>query len=138
MKVFSGVLCVAFFFLPMLPTTDVHAENDAVRYSENQLRLGVPTLTVIGVTFIGHALTPIGKWKAEIRKLTEEANFLQRWMLLIDHPESLEKLNKELVRIEKEKAAKKKKLRRLERWTYPILTVVGAGAMALTLLLRKD
>lgn len=139
LKIFSTALLLAFVFMTVFPTTQARASNDSSTAPGTHIHnsyFGLPTIVVMGVTAIGHWLTPIDEWKAEIRKLTDDELFVQRWMLLNDDPESLEKGKRALARIQKEKKAKQKKLRRLERWAYPVIALVGSGAMALTLWLK--
>ena len=63
---------------------------------------------------------------------------MERWMLLNDAPESLEKAEAHLSRIQKELQAKEKKRKRTVLWFIPAITVINTGAILLFEWLRKD
>lgn len=140
LKAASTVFLLAFTVLMAPLTTPANVSSDASTGSENDSfkRIGLPVGVVIGVTTLGYWLTPMDEWQSEIQKLTEDEMFIQRWMLFNDDPATLEKGKRALARIQKEKKAKQKKLRRLQKWAYPAITLVGASAMMLTFWLRGD
>ena len=100
--------------------------------------IGLTTIVLLSVTSLGRWLTPLDEWHAEIRKLTEDERFVERWMLLNDDPASLEKGNRAIAKIRKEREALEKKYNRLQWLYYPAISVIGAGAMMLMFSLRRD
>lgn len=118
--------------------TSTKRTNDSSTHETSRPLIGFPTLVVIGVTSFGYLLTPLDEWDAEIRKLIEDELFVQRWMLLNDDPASLEKGKKAIAKIQKQRKAAEKKRKRFLWWYYPSMTVIGAGAMMLTLWLQRD
>lgn len=118
--------------------TPTKEANDSRRHKENSPLIGLPTLVVMGVTSFGYWLTPLGEWQAEIYKLTEDELFVQRWMLLNDDPDSLEKGKRAITKIQKQRKAIEKKRKRFLWLYYPTITVIGTGAMMLTFWLQKD
>ena len=87
---------------------------------------------------IGYGLSPLDELNADIAKLKGDALFMERWMLLNDDPESLEKAEAHLSRIQKELQAKEKKRKRTVLWFIPAITVINTGAILLFEWLRKD
>ena len=118
--------------------TPIETVNNPPIREENRSFTGLPTLVVIGVTSFGRWLTPLDEWQAEIHKLTEDELFVKRWMLINYDPASLEKANRAISIIQQERKAVEKKRKRFLWWYYPSITVIGAGAMMLTLWLQKD
>lgn len=117
------------------PTT---ATNGSFTREKSNPLIGLPTLVVMGVTSFGRWLTPLDEWQTEIHKLNDDELFVQRWMLVNNDLASREKGNRAIVRIQKRRNAIEKKRNRFLWWYYPSITVIGAGAMALTLWLQKD
>lgn len=117
------------------PTTKT---NDSFTREKSNSLIGLPTLVVMGVTSFGRWLTPLDEWQAEIHKLNEDQLFVQRWMLVNNDLASREKGNRAIVRIQKKRNAIEKKRNRFLWWYYPSMTLIGAGAMMLTLWLQKD
>ena len=117
------------------PTTQT---NDSLTREKSNPLIGLPTLVVMGVTSFGRWLTPLDEWQAEIHKLNEDELFVQRWMLVNNDLTSREKGNRAIVRIQKRRDAIEKKRNRFLWWYYPSMTVIGAGAMMLTLWFQKD
>lgn len=117
------------------PTTQT---NDSFTREKSNPLIGLPTLVVMGVTSFGRWLTPLDEWQAEIHKLNEDELFVQRWMLVNNDLTSREKGNRVIVRIQKRRDAIEKKRNRFLWWYYPSMTLIGAGAMMLTLWLQKD
>ena len=113
-------------------TDDSHTRSEA--YGD----VAFSTLVIISVVSFGRWLTPLDEWDAEIRKLTEDEHFVERWMLLNDDPASLEKGNRAIAKIQKERKALEKKRNRFEWLYYPAIGVISAGAMMLTFWLQKD
>lgn len=112
--------------------------NDSFTREKSSSIIGLPTLVVMGVTSFGRWLTPLDEWRAEIHKLNEDELFVQRWMLVNNDPTSREKGKRAIVRIQKRRNAIEKKRNRFLWWYYPSVTLIGAGAMMLTLWLQKD
>ena len=131
------VIC-AILLADVSVATPTKTEHNSHTHKENRHFIGLPTLVVIGVTSFGYWLTPLDEWDAEIRKLTEDELFVQRWMLLNDDSASLEKGKRAIAKIQKQRKAIEKKRKRFLWWYYPGMTVIGAGAMMLTLWLQKD
>ena len=113
-------------------TDDSHIRSEA--YTD----VAFSTLVIISVVSFGRWLTPLDEWHAEIHKLTEDEHFVERWMLLNDDPASLEKGNRAIAKIRKERKALEKKYNRLQWVYYPAISLIGAGAMMLTSWLRRD
>ena len=113
-------------------TDDSHIRSEA--YTD----VAFSSLVIISVISFGRWLTPLDEWHAEIHKLTEDEHFVERWMLLNDDPASLEKGNRAIAKIRKERKALEKKYNRLQWVYYPAISLIGAGAMMLTFWLRKD
>lgn len=113
-------------------TDDSHIRSEA--YGD----VAFSSLVIISVISLGRWLTPLDEWEAEIHKLTEDEHFVERWMLLNDDPASLEKGNRAIAKIQKERKALEKKRKRFEWLYYPAIGVIGAGAMMLTFWLRGD
>ena len=111
-----------------------HSSTRREAYGE----VGFTSLIAISVISLGHWLTPLNEWETEIRKLTDDELFVQRWMLLNDDPASLEKGNRAISKIQEQRKALEKKRKRFLWWYYPTITVVGTGAMMLTFWLRGD
>lgn len=118
--------------------TPTKTEDNSHTHKENRPLIGLPTLVVMNVVFLGYWLTPLDEWDAEIHKLNEDELFVQRWMLLNDDPASLEKGKRAVAKIQKQRKAVEKKRKRFLWWYYPSMTVIGAGAMMLTLWLQRD
>ena len=118
--------------------TPTKTEDKSHTHKEYSPLIGLPTLVVMNVAFLGYWLTPLDDWDAEIRKLTEDELFVERWMLLNDDPASLEKGKRAIAKIQKERKALEKKRKRFLWWYYPSMTVIGAGAMMLTLWFQRD
>ncbi|MYC77764.1 hypothetical protein F4X10_18520 [Candidatus Poribacteria bacterium] len=131
-------LIFAILLADVSVATPTKEKNDSSTHEKSRPLIGLPTLVVISVTSFGYWLTPLDNWDAEIRKLTEDELFVQRWMLLNDDPASLEKGKRAIAKIQKERKAIEKKRNRFLWWYYPSMTVIGAGAMMLTLWLQKD
>lgn len=117
------------------PTTQT---NDSLTREKSNPLIGLPTLVVMGVTSFGRWLTPLDEWQAEIHKLNGDELFIQRWMLVNNDPVSREKGKRAIMRIQKKRNAIEKKRNRFLWWYYPSMTVIGTGAMMLTLWLQKD
>ena len=113
-------------------TDDSHIRSEA--YTD----VAFSSLVIISVISFGRWLTPLDEWHAEIHKLTEDEHFVERWMLLNDDPASLEKGNRAIAKIRKERKALEKKYNRLQWVYYPAISLIGAGAMMLTFWLRRD
>ena len=118
--------------------TPIKATNDSFTREKSNPFIGLPTLVVMGVTSFGRWLTPLDEWQAEIHKLNEDELFIQRWMLVNNDPTSREKGKRAIMRIQKRRNAIEKKHKRFLWWYYPSMTLIGAGAMMLTLWLQKD
>lgn len=137
---FALILTVIFAILlanAPVATADKTAKNsqtDREIYGD----IGLATLVGIGITSFGRWLTPLDEWYAEIQKLTGDERFVERWMLLNDDPASLEKGNRAIAKIRKERKALEKKYNRLQWLYYPAISVIGAGAMMLIFSLRRD
>lgn len=128
----------ATFMANISVATPVETVNKPPTREESRSFTGLPTLVVIGVTSFGRWLTPLDEWQAEIRKLTEDELFVKRWMLVNYDPASLERANRAISIIQQQRKAIEKKRNRFLWWYYPSITLVGAGAMLLTLWLQKD
>ncbi len=131
-------LIFAILLADVSVATSIKEKNDSSTHKKSRPLIGLPTLVVISVTSFGYWLTPLDEWDAEIRKLTEDELFVQRWMLLNDDPASLEKGKRAIAKIQKQRKVVEKKRNRFLWWYYPSMTVIGAGAMLLTLWLQKD
>ena len=118
--------------------TPIETASNPPTREESRFLTGLPTLVVIGVTSIGRWLTPLDEWQAEIHKLNEDELFVKRWMLVNYDPISLERANRAISIIQQQRKAIEKKRKRFLWWYYPSITVIGAGAMMLTLWLQKD
>ena len=118
--------------------TPIKETNDSFTREKSDPFIGLPTLVVMGVTSFGRWLTPLDEWQAEIHKLNEDELFVQRWMLVNNDPASREKGKRAIVKIQKRRNAIEKKRNRFLWWYYPSMTVIGAGAMMLTLWLQRD
>ena len=140
LKALTPVWLFAFTFLILQPTTDAHmpVESSHPEDSKSITKIGFSVAAAAGVTALGRWITPIGALEQEIQKLTADENFVRQWMLLNTDANSQEKGKRALANIEKEKKAKAKKLRRTELWAYPLIIVVGTGAMLLTSSLIGD
>ena len=132
------LLIFAFLLTDVSIATPTQATNDSFTREKSNTLIGLPTLVVMGVTSFGRWLTPLDEWQAEIHKLNEDELFVQRWMLVNNEPTSREKGKRAIVRIQKQRNAIEKKRNRFLWWYYPSVTVIGAGAMMLTLWLQKD
>lgn len=136
------ILISALIGAPLLAdvsvATPITETNDSFTREKSNPFIGLPTLVVMGVTSFGRWLTPLDEWQAEIHKLNEDELFVQRWMLVNNDLASREKGNRAIVRIQKRRDAIEKKRNRFRWWYYPSITVIGAGAMLLTLWLQKD
>ena len=113
-------------------TDDSHIRSEA--YGD----VAFSSLVIISVISLGRWLTPLDEWDAEIHRLTEDEHFVERWMLLNDDPASLEKGNRAIAKIRKQRKALEKKRNQFEWLYYPAIGVIGAGAMMLTFWLRGD
>ena len=131
-------LIFAILLADVSVATPTKKKNGSSTHEKNRPLIGLPTLVVMNVAFLGYWLTPLDNWDAEIRKLTEDELFAQRWMLLNDDPASLEKGKRAIAKIQKQRKAIEKKRKRFLWWYYPSMTVIGAGAMLLTLYLQKE
>ncbi len=131
-------LIFAILLADVSVATPIKESNDSFTHEKSSPLIGLPTLVVIGVTSFGHWLTPLDEWHAEIHKLTEDELFVQRWMLLNDDPASLEKGKRAIAKIQKERKVIEKKRNRFLWWYYPSMTIIGTGAMMLTLWLQRD
>ena len=89
--------------------TPTKTEDNSHTHKEYSPLIGLPTLVVMNVAFLGYWLTPLDDWDAEIRKLTEDELFVERWMLLNDDPASLEKGERAIAKIQKKRKALEKK-----------------------------
>ena len=135
------LICMLIFVIlsaDVSVATPTKEKNGSSTHEKNRPLIGLPTLVVMNVAFLGYWLTPLDNWDAEIHKLTEDELFVQRWMLLNDDPASLEKGKRAIAKIQQEKKAIEKKRKRFLWWYYPSMTVIGAGAMLLTLWLQSD
>ena len=131
-------LIFAILLADVSVATSIKEKNDSSTHEKSRPLIGLPTLVIISVTSFGYLLTPLDEWDAEIRKLTEDELFVQRWMLLNDDPASLKKGKRAIAKIQKQRKVVEKKRNRFLWWYYPSMTVIGAGAMLLTLWLQKD
>ena len=131
-------LIFAILLADVSVATPMKDKNDSSTHEKSRPLIGLPTLVVMNVAFLGYWLTPLDDWDAEIRKLTEDELFVQRWMLLNDDPASLEKGKRAIAKIQKQRKAIKQKRNRFLWWYYPSMTVIGAGAMMLTFWLQRD
>ena len=131
-------LIFAILLADVSVATPTKEKNDSSTHGKSRPLIGLPTLVVMNVAFLGYWVTPLDDWDAEIRKLTEDELFVQRWMLLNDDPTSLEKGKRAIAKIQKQRKVIEKKRKRFLWWYYPSMTVIGAGAMMLTLWLQKD
>ena len=140
LKVLTSVWLFAFTFLILQPTidADMPVESSLPEESKSFTKIGFSVAVAAGVTALGRWITPIGTLEQEIQKLTADEDFVRRWMLLNTDVNSQEKGKRALANIEKEKKAKAKKLRRTEFWAYPLIIMVGTGAMLLTSSLIGD
>ena len=100
--------------------------------------VGFTSLITITVISLGRWLTPLDEWEAEIRKLTDDELFVQRWMLLNDDPASLEKGKRAIAKIQEQRKNLEKKRKRFLWWYYPSITAIGTGVMMLIFGLRRD
>ena len=136
------VLIYTIIFATLLTNISVAEQrkttDDSHTRSEIAGDIGFSTLVILSVVSLGHWLTPLDEWHAEIHKLTEDEHFVERWMLLNDDPASLEKGNRAIAKIRKERKALEKKYNRFQWLYYPAISVIGAGAMMLTFWLRGD
>ena len=135
------LICILIFAIlsaNISVATPTKASNDSHTHKENRSFIGVPTLVAMSVPSFGYWVTPLGEWEGEIRKLTEDELFVQRWMLLNDDPASLEKGNRAIAKIQKQRKAIEKKRNRFLWWYYPTMTIIGTGALMLTFWLQKD
>ena len=135
------LICILIFAIlsaNISVATLTKASNDSHTQKENRPFIGVPTLVAMSVPSFGYWVTPLGEWEGEIRKLTEDELFVQRWMLLNDDPASLEKGNRAIAKIQKQRKAIEKKRNRFLWWYYPTMTIIGTGALMLTFWLQKD
>ena len=135
------LICILIFAIlsaNVSVATPTKGSNDSHTHKENRPFIGVPTLVAMSVASFGYWVTPLGEWEGEIRKLTEDELFVQRWMLLNDDPASLEKGNRAIAKIQKQRKAIEKKRNRFLWWYYPTMTLIGTGALMLTFWLQKD
>lgn len=136
-KAVAIVLLLTFSVL-LIPQANAAMDVSAGDETSGIGRIALPVAAVAGVTAIGRWLTPLDEWEAEVRQLTSDETFVQRWMLLTNDPADFEKGQRALTQIQKKKQALEIRLTRLKRWVYPLITVSGAGAMLLTFWLRGD
>ena len=132
------MLIFAILLADVSVATPTKESDDSHTHKENRPLIGLPTLVAMSVASFGYWVTPLGEWQAEIHKLNEDELFVQRWMLLNDDPASLEKGNKAIAKIRKQRKALEKKYNRFKWLYYPAIGVIGAGAMMLTFWLRGD
>ena len=136
------VLVGALIFAVLIGTVPSVATNESSNSSsarrESDARAPLSVLVATGVNFLGHYLTPIPRWQAEIRRLAADERFVQQWMLLNEDSASLQKGRRAIERIQKQKEAVEKKLNRFRKWYYPVSILVGAGAMMLTWWLQGE
>lgn len=135
------LICALIFAILLadasIATPITETNNSFTREKSNPL-IGLPTLVVMGVTSFGRWLTPLDEWQSQIHKLNEDELFVQRWMLVNNNPASREKGKRAIAKIQKQRKAVEKKRKRFLWWYYPSMTIIGAGAMMLTLYLQKD
>lgn len=131
-------LIFAILLADVSVATPTKTEHNSHTHKENRPLIGLPTLVAMSVASFGYWITPLGEWEAEIRKLTEDELFVQRWMLLRDDPASLEKGKRAIAKIQKQRKAVEKKRKRFLWWYYPSMTIIGTGALMLTFWLQKD
>ena len=135
------LICALIFAILLtdisVATPITETNNSFTREKSNPL-IGLPTLVVMGVSSFGRWLTPLDEWQSQIHKLNEDELFVQRWMLVNNDPASREKGKRAIMKIQKRRNAIEKKRNRFLWWYYPSMTVIGAGAMALTLWLQRD
>ena len=131
-------LILAILLADVSVATPTKEKNDSSMHEKSRPLIGLPTLVVMNVAFLGYWLTPLDEWDAEIHKLTEDELFVQRWMLLNDDPASLEKGKRAIGKIQKQRKVIEKKRKRFLWWYYPSMTVIGTGALMLTFWLQKD
>lgn len=135
------LICALIFAILLVDVsiaTPIKETNDSFTREKSNPFIGLPTLVVMGVTSFGRWLTPLDEWQAEIHKLNEDELFVRRWMLVNNDLDSREKGKRAIVKIQKRRNAIEKKRNRFRWWYYPSITVIGAGAMMLTLWLQKD
>ena len=131
-------LIFAILLADVSVATPIKETNESFTREKSNPLIGLPTLVVMGVTSFGRWLTPLDEWHAEIHKLNDDELFVQRWMLVNNDPASHEKGKRAIVKIQKERKVIEKKRNRFLWWYYPSMTVIGAGAMMLTLWLQRD
>lgn len=136
------ILIYTVIFAMLLANVSVAGQKETANNSDTRSEIagdiGFSTLLMISVVSLGRWLTPLDEWHAEIRKLTEDEHFVERWMLFNDDPASLEKGNRAIAKIRKEREALEKKYNRFQWLYYPAVGIIGGGAMMLYLSLRGD
>lgn len=136
------ILIYTVIFAMLLANVSVAGQKGTANNSDTRSEIagdiGFSTLLMISVVSLGRWLTPLDEWHAEIRKLTEDEHFVERWMLLNDDPASLEKGNRAIAKIQKERKAFEKKYNRFQWLYYPAVSIIGGGAMMLYFSLRKN
>lgn len=136
------VLIYTVIFAMLLANVSVAGQRETANNSDARSEIagdiGFSTLIMISVVSLGRWLTPLDEWHAEIHKLTEDERFVERWMLLNDDPASLEKGNRAIAKIRKDRKALKKKYNRFQWLYYPTVGIIGGGAMMLYFSLRGD
>ena len=125
-------------FAMLLTNVSIATPTETAARSSTPTDIYVSTLVVVSVTSLGRWLTPLDEWETEIRKLTEDERFVERWMLLNDDPASLEKGKRAIAKIQKQRKAIEKKYNRFKWLYYPAITIAGAGALMLTFWFQKD
>ncbi len=136
------VLICTVIFAMLSANVSVAKSSETEKNSRNDTRIGesigLTTLTILSVVSLGRWLTPLDEWHAEIRKLTADEHFVERWMLLNDDPVSLEKGNRALSKIREERKAMEKKYNRFN-WLYvTAMGVIGGVTTILIFSLRGD
>lgn len=134
--IWTVIFAMLFANVPVAKSSET--KNKSRTESEVYGDIGIATLAAISITSFGRWLTPLDEWHAEIRKLTEDERFVERWMLLNDDPASLEKGNRAIAKIRKDREALEKKYKRLSWLYYPAISVIGGAAMMLVFSLRGD
>ena len=112
--------------------------DDSSKRREIYGEVGFTSLITITIISLGRWLTPLDEWEAEIRKLTEDELFVERWMLLNDDPASLEKGKRAITKIQEQRKVVEKKRKRFLWWYYPTITTIGTGVMMLIFGLQRD
>lgn len=119
-------LCIYCFCIVASPVAQATTTNTESSTGGLWSVFSGTSILAIGIWF-----SPLGEWGTEIRKLTADEAFIQNWMQFHTDPASLEKAERALAKIRKEKKALEKKRNRFRLWFYPVIIGVGTGVMTL-------